>query len=97
MTDIFGRIYDGDSNSRNPSSRSSVGLAVRNGRESPTKMSWNSNAPLHFKLGTIAIYNRLTKRTVDLRDGVLAQLQDAAPALYKDLVEAPCPATAETK
>jgi hypothetical protein len=54
-------------------------------------MSWNSNAPIKYKLGTIAIWNRLTKSTVDLRDGVLSKLQEAAPALYQDLISAPRP------
>jgi hypothetical protein len=54
-------------------------------------MSWNSNAPIHFRLGQIAMWNRLTKSTVDLRDGVLQKLQEAAPALYQDLIEAPRP------
>jgi hypothetical protein len=37
------------------------------------------------------IWNRLTKSTVDLRDGVLQKLAEAAPALYKDLMESPRP------
>lgn len=59
-------------------------------------MSWHNNAPLHFRLGQIAMWNRLTKRTVDGKaDGVLAKLAEAAPALFKDLVEAPNPSTRE--
>lgn len=54
-------------------------------------MSWHNNTPIKFRLGTIAIWNRLTKSTVDLRDGVLQKLQDAAPVLYKDLIEAERP------
>lgn len=54
-------------------------------------MSWNSNSPIHFRLGTLAIWSRLTKSTVDLRDGVLQKLQEAAPALYQDLIEAERP------
>jgi hypothetical protein len=54
-------------------------------------MSWHNNAPIKFRLGTIAMWNRLTATTVDLRDGVLQKLQEAAPALYKDLIEAPRP------
>jgi hypothetical protein len=54
-------------------------------------MSWATNNPIRFHLGTVAIWNRLTKSTVDLRDGTLQFLQEAAPALFKDLVEAPRP------
>jgi hypothetical protein len=54
-------------------------------------MSWETNHPIKFRLGTVCIWNRLTKRTVDLRDGVLQKLQEAAPILYKDLIEAPRP------
>jgi hypothetical protein len=54
-------------------------------------MSWATNNPIRFHLGSICIWNRLTKRTVDLRDGTLQFLQEAAPALFKDLVEAPRP------
>lgn len=56
-------------------------------------MSWATNNPIRIHLGSVAIWNRLTKRTVDLRDGTLQFLQEAAPALFKDLVEAPMPAT----
>jgi hypothetical protein len=41
----------------------------------------------------IALWNRLTRNPVDLRDGVLTKLAEAAPALFKDLVEAPMPAS----
>lgn len=58
-------------------------------------MSWNSNAPIKFKLGTIAIWNKLTETTVDYRDGVLSKLAEAAPALFKDLVESPKPTSME--
>ena len=54
-------------------------------------MSWATNAPLRFRLYDICLWNRLTKRTVDLRDGTLTFLQEAAPALFKDLIEAPRP------
>lgn len=54
-------------------------------------MSWHNNSPIKFKLGTIAIWNRLTKRVVDLRDPTLGFLQEAAPAVFKDLIEAPRP------
>ena len=60
-------------------------------------MSWETNHPIKFRLGTTAIWNRLTKRTVDLRDGVLQKLAEAAPILYKDLTEAPLPTTMERK
>ena len=60
-------------------------------------MSWETNHPIKFRLGTICIWNRLTKRTVDLRDGVLQKLQEAAPILYKDLTEASLPTTMERK
>jgi hypothetical protein len=58
-------------------------------------VSWHNNTPIRFHLGTLAIWARLTKNTVDLRDGVLQKLQDSAPALYKDLIEAPRPTTME--
>jgi len=54
-------------------------------------MSWAVNNPIRFKLGTIALWNALTKNTVDLRDGTLQFLQEAAPAIFKDLVESPRP------
>lgn len=54
-------------------------------------MSWATNAPLKFRLYDIALWNRLTKSTVDLRDGVLTRMQEVAPALFKDLIEAPRP------
>ena len=54
-------------------------------------MSWAVNNPIHFYLGTICIWNKLTKTNIDLRDGVLTKLAEAAPALFKDLVEAPRP------
>jgi hypothetical protein len=54
-------------------------------------MSWEVNSPIKFRLGTIAIWNRLTKRVVDLRDPTLGFLSEAAPILFKDLVEAPRP------
>ena len=56
-------------------------------------MSWATNAPIRMHLGTIAIWNKLTKTNIDLRDGVLTKLAEAAPALFKDLVEAPRPTT----
>jgi len=37
------------------------------------------------------LWNALTKNTVDLRDGTLQFLQEAAPAIFKDLVESPRP------
>lgn len=54
-------------------------------------MSWENNSPIRMRLGTIAIWNRLTKRTVDLRDGVLQKLAESAPEMYKDLAESPRP------
>ena len=54
-------------------------------------MSWANNSPIRFYLGSIAIWSRLTKTNIDLRDGVLGKLQEAAPALFKDLIEAPRP------
>jgi hypothetical protein len=54
-------------------------------------VSWATNTPIKFRFYDIALWNRLTKRTVDLRDGTLQFLQEAAPALFKDLVEAPRP------
>ena len=54
-------------------------------------MSWATNNPIRCHLGTIAIWNLLTKTNIDLRDGVLTKLAEAAPALFKDLVEAPRP------
>ena len=56
-------------------------------------MSWATNAPIRMHLGSIAIWNLLTKTNIDLRDGVLTRLAEAAPALFKDLVEAPRPTT----
>ena len=56
-------------------------------------MSWHVNNPIRFHLGTLAIWSCLTKTNIDLRDGVLTKLAEAAPALFKDLVEAPRPAT----
>ena len=56
-------------------------------------MSWATNNPIRFHLGTLAIWSCLTKTNIDLRDGVLTKLAEAAPALFKDLVEAPRPAT----
>ncbi len=54
-------------------------------------MSWESNAPIRFQLGSIVIWNRLTKKTVDLRDGALTQLQKFAPEQFQDLMSAPRP------
>jgi hypothetical protein len=54
-------------------------------------MSWTSNAPLPFRLGTVAIWNKLTKRVVDLRDPTLGFLKEVAPALFEDLVTSPRP------
>ena len=56
-------------------------------------MSWATNNPIKFKLGTLVIWNRLTKNNIDLRDDVLNRLQAAAPAFFKDLIEAPMPTT----
>ena len=56
-------------------------------------MSWATNSPIRFHLGSIAIWSCLTKTNIDLRDGVLTKLAEAAPVLFKDLVEAPRPAT----
>lgn len=56
-------------------------------------MSWTNNSPIRFKLGSVALWNRLTKRVVDLRDPTLGFLQKHAPEQFKDLVEAPRPAT----
>jgi len=56
-------------------------------------MSWANNSPIKFRLFDIALWNRLTRSPVDLRDGVLTKLAEAAPALFKDLVEAPMPAS----
>ena len=56
-------------------------------------MSWATNSPIRFHLGSVALWNLLTKTNIDLRDGVLTKLAEAAPALFKDLVEAPRPAT----
>lgn len=56
-------------------------------------MSWATNAPIKFRLYDIALWNRLTKSTMDLRDGTIQFLSEAAPALFKDMVEAPRPAT----
>jgi len=58
-------------------------------------MSWHNNTPIRFHLATIALWNRLTRNPVDLRDGVLQKLQEAAPAIYKDLTDAPLPSTME--
>ena len=39
-------------------------------------MSWTSNAPLHFKLGSVAMYNALLgRRTVDLKSPTLGILK----------------------
>ena len=54
-------------------------------------MSWATNNPIRMHLGSIAIWSLLTKTNIDLRDGVLTKLAEAAPALFKDLVEAPRP------
>ena len=54
-------------------------------------MSWHVNNPIRFHLGSIALWNLLTKTNINLRDGVLTRLAEAAPALFKDLVEAPRP------
>lgn len=58
-------------------------------------MSWNSNAPIRFKLGTIAIYNLLTRRVIDGSDPTLGLLKERAPALFQDLIESPNPTTME--
>lgn len=54
-------------------------------------MSWENNSPLHFRLGTIALWNRLTKNTVDMKDGVLVALQKWAPEQFEELITAPRP------
>lgn len=55
-------------------------------------MSWTSNAPIHFRLGTIALWNCLTRRVVK-NDTTLDLLKKAAPALFEDLINSPTPAT----
>jgi len=85
-------------------------MAVRVGRLKPTpypfcerglKVSWNSNAPIKFKLGTVAIWNLLTRRIIDgsnNRHGVtLGLLRGIAPALFEDLITSPTPTTMENK
>lgn len=59
-------------------------------------MSWNSNAPIRFKLGTVAIWNLLNRRVVK-NDVSLGVLRGAAPAFFEDLISAPTPATLEGK
>lgn len=54
-------------------------------------MAWDSNQPIRFQLGSIAIWNRFTKGTVNLRDGVLTQLQKWAPEQFEELMTAPRP------
>lgn len=58
-------------------------------------MSWNTNAPIRFKLGTVAIWNLLTRRVVKGSDKTLSLLKERAPALFEDLVKSPTPATME--
>lgn len=60
-------------------------------------MSWNSNAPIHFKLGTTALWNLLTRRVVDGSNPTLGLLKETAPALFEDLIQSPTPATMEKK
>lgn len=54
-------------------------------------MSWTSNTPIRFRLGTLAMWNLLTKRVVNLKDPTLSYLKEAAPALFEDLVSSPRP------
>ena len=55
-------------------------------------MSWNSNAPIRFKLGSVALWNIMQKSHINKRDyATLAYLSERASAFYKDLSEAPRP------
>lgn len=57
-------------------------------------MSWHSNATIRFKLGTVALYNLLTRRVVK-NDRTLDLLKTTAPALFQDLIESPTPTSME--
>jgi hypothetical protein len=56
------------------------------------------NSPIRFKLGTIVLWNLLTKRkVVDATDPTLNLIKQAAPKQFEDLINAPLPATREGK
>lgn len=65
--------------------------------EDKSAVSWNSNSPIHFKLGTVCLWNLLTKRVVDGADPTLGLLKRTAPALFEDLIQSPTPETMEKK
>lgn len=67
-------------------------------------MSWTSNAPIRFKLGTIALWNLLTqKRTIDAQSPTLGLLKssfermaDVTPGVtneFEDMTTRPLPTT----
>ena len=48
-------------------------------------MSWTSNAGIRFKLGHVALWNRLTKRVIDASDPTLALLAQYNPEEFGDM------------
>lgn len=71
-------------------------------------MSWTSNAPIRFKLGTIALWNLLTqKRTIDAQSPTLGLLKssfermaDVTPGIineFEDMTTRPLPTTLERR
>lgn len=61
-------------------------------------MSWTTNAPIRFQLGTIALWNLFFKRgVVNGNDPALQLIKQAAPKQFEDLTSAPLPATMEKK
>lgn len=61
-------------------------------------MSWDTNHTLRFKLGTVALWNLLTKcRVIDGTDQTLALIKTHAPEQFEDLTKAPLPTTMEAR
>ena len=67
-------------------------------------MSWDSNAPIHFKLGSIALWNLLTqKRAIDAQSPTLGLLKSSFERManvthgvrneFEDMTTRPLPTT----
>jgi hypothetical protein len=50
-----------------------------------------SCCPVKVTLGTVAMWNALTKKVVDLKSPTLGLMQKFAPDTFKELVESPRP------
>jgi hypothetical protein len=70
-------------------------------------MSWDNNQSIRFRLGTIALYNILTRPVVDARDAALGLLKNSfermagvhagIPNEFEEMTTRPLPTTLQER